>query len=62
MQIKGKMFDPNLNPLRAEIDVTMQALQEEVLAKDPKGYEIWKAHRSAKNILARAVYQKGLGL
>ncbi len=62
LQIKEKMFDPRLNPIRAEIEVTMQALQEEDLTKDQKGYEIWKAHMSARNILAQAVYQKGSGL
>jgi hypothetical protein len=62
LQIKEKMFDPRLNPIRAEIEVTMQALQEEDLTKDPKGYELWKAHMSAKNTLAQEVYQKGLGL
>jgi hypothetical protein len=59
LQIKEKMFDPRLNPLRAEIEVTMQALQEEDLPKDHKGYEVWKAHMDVKNVLAQAFYQKG---
>ncbi len=56
LHIIEKMFDPNLNPIRASIEVTMQVLNDEDFPRGHKGYDYWKSHLTTKITLAQIAY------
>jgi hypothetical protein len=56
LHIVEEMFDPNLNPIRASIEVTMQVLNDEDLPRGSKGYDYWKSHLSTKRAMAQVAY------
>jgi hypothetical protein len=56
LHIIEEMFDPNLNPIRASVEVTMQVLTDEDFPPGHKGYDYWKSHLTAKMALAQEVY------
>ena len=53
MQIVEQAFDPALNPIRAEIAVTLQVLKDADLASNPRGRALWDAHLAAIQQLAK---------
>ena len=56
LHIIEEMFDPNLNPIRASIEVTMQVLTDEDLPSGYKGYDYWKSHLTTKRAMAQVAY------
>jgi hypothetical protein len=44
MQVVEQMFDPTLNPIRAEVSVSLQILKDADLAANSRGRAIWDAH------------------
>ena len=56
LHVIEEMFDPNLNPIRASVEVTMQVLNDEDLPRGHKGYDYWKSHLTTKMALAQVVY------
>jgi hypothetical protein len=44
MQVVEQMFDPALNPIRAEVSVSLQVLKDADLASNSRGRAIWDAH------------------
>ncbi len=44
MQVFEQMFDPALNPIRAEVSVSLQVLKDADLAGNSRGRAIWDAH------------------
>jgi hypothetical protein len=56
LHIIEEMFDPNLNPIRASIEVTMQVLNDEDFPRGHKGYDCWKSHLTTKWAMAQVAY------
>jgi len=56
LHIIEKMFDPNLNPIRASIEVTMRVLNDEDFPRGHKGYDYWKSHLTTKITMAQIAY------
>jgi hypothetical protein len=56
LHIIEKMFDPNLNPIRASIEITMQVLNDEDFPRGHKGYDYWKSHLTTKITMAQIAY------
>lgn len=56
LQIIEEMFDPVLNPVRVNIEITMRVLNEADLSHIDKGCKWWKAHLSTKVALAQTAY------
>jgi len=59
MQIAEQAFDPALNPIRAEVAVTLLVLKDADLANDPRGRALWDAHFATLQQLAKTVYDAG---
>jgi hypothetical protein len=59
MQIVEQAFDPALNPIRAEVAVTLQVLKDADLAGNPRERALWDAHFAALQQLAKAAYDGG---
>lgn len=56
MRVIEEMFDPILNPVRANIEITMYVLNEGDLSRTDKGYLWWKSHFETKVALAQTAY------
>jgi hypothetical protein len=54
MQITEQMFDPALNPIRAEVSVALQVLKDADLASNAHGKALWDAHSNVMQQLAKA--------
>jgi hypothetical protein len=54
MQILEQMFDPTLNPIRAEVSVTLQVLKDADLPNNSKGRALWDAYFKVLQQLANA--------
>jgi len=54
MQITEQMFDPALNPIRAEVSVVLQVLKDADLASSAHGKALWDAHSNVMQQLANA--------
>lgn len=54
MLILEQMFDPTLNPIRAEVSVTLQVLKDADLASNSKGRALWDAYFRVMQQLANA--------
>ena len=52
MQITEQMFDPALNPIRAEVSVSLQVLKDADLSGSAHGKLLWDTHYSLKQQLA----------
>ena len=52
MQIMEQMFDPTLNPIRAEISVALQVLKDADLVNNAHGKALWDAHYNLMQELA----------
>ncbi|HEY4899952.1 MAG TPA: hypothetical protein VIH91_03945 [Terriglobales bacterium] len=59
MQIVEQAFDPALNPIRAEVAVTLLVLKDADLAKDSHGRALWDAHFATLQQLAKTGYDGG---
>ena len=59
MQIAEQAFDPALNPIRAEVAVTLLVLKDADFANDPRGRALWDAHFATLQQLAKTVYDAG---
>jgi hypothetical protein len=59
MQIMEQAFDPALNPIRAEVSVSLQVLKDADFANNARGKAIWDAHLSTLQQLAKAAYAGG---
>jgi hypothetical protein len=55
MLIVEQMFDPTLNPIRAEVSVTLQVLKDADLANNSKGRALWDAYYAALQQLANSL-------
>jgi hypothetical protein len=53
MQIVEQAFDPTLNPIRAEVAITLLVLKDADLANDPRGRALWDAHFAVLQQLAK---------
>ena len=53
MQIVEQSFDPTLNPIRAEVAVTLQVLKDADLVNNPRGRALWDAHFATLQQLAK---------
>jgi hypothetical protein len=64
MQIAEQAFDAALNPIRAEVTVTLQVLKDADLGGDPRGRALWDAHLAVLQQLAKTAggTLAGLGL
>ncbi len=54
MQVVEQMFDPALNPIRAEVSVSLQVLKDADLAGNSRGRAIWDAHYAVLQQLSQA--------
>ena len=54
-----KSFDAALNPIRAELFVSLQVLKDAELANDPLGRALWDAHFATLQQLAKTVFDSG---
>lgn len=52
MQIAEQMFDNHLNPIRAEIAITLLVLNSTELSVDPHAEKLWQAHLALLRQLA----------
>ena len=59
MQIVEQAFDPALNPIRAEVAVTLLVLKDADLAKDSHGRALWDAHFATLQQLANTGFTGG---
>jgi hypothetical protein len=55
LQVVEQAFDPALNPIRAEITVTLTVLKDANLTSDPRGRALWVAHFAELQQLAQAI-------
>ena len=64
MQIVEQAFDPALNPIRAEVAITLVVLKDADLATSAHGRALWDAHYAALQQLAQTAggTLAGLGL
>jgi hypothetical protein len=63
MQVTEQMFDPSLNPIRAEVSVALQVLKDADLANSAHGKALWDAHYNLMQQLATAALSSiNLGL
>ena len=56
LRIVEDMFDNQLYPIRANIEVTMCVLNDSDFPKYHKGYEYWKSHLTEKILLAEKAF------
>jgi hypothetical protein len=61
MQVVEQAFDPALNPIRAEVAVTLQVLKDADLVNNPRGRALWDAHFATLQQLAKLVGGGTLG-
>jgi hypothetical protein len=54
MQVVEQMFDPALNPIRAEVSVSLQVLKGADLASSSRGRALWDAHYAVLQQLSQA--------
>ena len=54
-----RAFDAALNPIRAEVSVSLQVLKDAELANDPRGRTLWDAHFATLQQLAKTVFDSG---
>jgi hypothetical protein len=54
MQITEQMFDPALNPIRAEVSVVLQVLKDADFASNAHGKALWDTHSNVMQQLAKA--------
>ena len=59
MQIIEQAFDPALNPIRAEVAVTLLVLKDADLPINSQGRALWDAHFAMLQQLAMLVYNAG---
>ena len=59
MQIVEQAFDPALNPIRAEVAVTLLVLKDADLPSNSQGRALWDAHFATLQQLAKIVYDSG---
>jgi hypothetical protein len=52
LSINEELFDPNLNPLRAQVSLSMRALSYTDLAPATQGYNLFLAYQQAKESMA----------
>lgn len=52
--ITEEAYDPNLNPLRAKVDLSLYVLSYEDLKQDHPGYGLFMAHQIVKEVMAKA--------
>jgi hypothetical protein len=62
MQFVEQAFDPALNPIRAEVVVTLQVLKDADLANNPRGKALWDAHVALLQQLAKTAYDGTLAV
>jgi hypothetical protein len=55
MQITEQMFDPALNPIRADVSIALQVLKDADLANNAHGKALWDAHYNLMQQLANAL-------
>jgi hypothetical protein len=61
MQILEQGFDPNLNPTRAQVAITLHLLKDADLANNPRGLAIWNAYFAELQQLAQLFSNASLG-
>ncbi|HSY12447.1 MAG TPA: hypothetical protein VK976_09675 [Verrucomicrobiae bacterium] len=54
MQIIEQAFDATLNPIRAEVTITLRLLKDSDLSTSPRGQAIWNAYLAQLQQLAQA--------
>ena len=59
LQITEQAFDAALNPIRAEVAVTLTVLKDADFANDPRGRALWDAHFAQLQQLATSIYNGG---
>jgi hypothetical protein len=59
MQFVEQAFDPKLNPLRAEVAITLQVLTDQELANDPRGRSLLDAYFLTLQQLAQVEFSNG---
>jgi hypothetical protein len=57
--IHEQAFDRALNPIRAEVSVSLQVLKDADLANDPRGRALWTAHFATLQQLAKTFFDSG---
>lgn len=53
--VNEQAFDPTLNPIRAEVSVSVQVLKDADLAANPRARALWDAHYAQLQQLANAL-------
>ncbi len=61
MQVLEQAFDPNLNPNRAQVAITLHVLKDVDLANNPRGLALWNAYFSEMQQLAQLFANASLG-
>jgi hypothetical protein len=59
MQFVEQAFDPKLNPIRAEVAITLQVMTDQELANDPRGRSLLDAYFLTLQQLAQLEYVNG---
>ena len=59
MVFSEQAFDAALNPIRAEVAVTLQVFKDVDLVNDPRGRALWDAHFATLQQLATTVFDGG---
>ena len=59
LQIVEQAFDPALNPIRAEVAVTLLVLKDADLPSNSQGRALWDAHYALLQQLAKTAYDAG---
>ncbi len=52
VSVSEELFDPNLNPIRATVSLSLRALSYSDLAQNTKGYHLFTVYQQAKEALA----------
>ena len=60
LQIVEQVFDSNLNPIRAEVAVTLIVLNSPELSADPRAQKLWQNHLARLRELAETASQSSL--
>lgn len=59
-EIVEQVFDSNLNPIRAEVAVTLIVLNSPELSADPRAQKLWQNHLARLRELAETASQSSL--
>ena len=59
MQFVEQAFDPKLNPIRAQVAITLQVLTDQELANDPRGRSLLDAYQLTLQQLAQVEFSNG---